>query len=147
MRIIQSAAFVLAFNANAIAAPPTISTATEPSASCLAFDGPLVTLSGTTFSRIYFGPPGYGLNPEQDIRERATLLLLDAPLCVEENSASQAPFEGNVIVIQLAAIHISPESVAKAQGRRVTVRGTLFHALTGHHRTAVLVDVHSISVP
>ena len=145
MSTYQLAALVLAFHASAIAAAPAIHPAVEPSSSCLSFDDPSISLSGTIFSRIYFGPPGYGLSPQRDVRERAMLLLLDAPLCVQENS--QGSFEGNVIVVQLAAVSVSPNIFANAEGHRVTVRGSLFHSLTGHHRTAVLMDVHGLTVP
>lgn len=138
---------VLLLGCSAIAAgDPTISPAIDPATPCLSYDDPAVKLSGTVFSRIYFGPPGYGETPAQDARERATLLLLDAPVCV---SASPHPerdnnsYEGNVIVVQLAAVHVKPELLEAIQGQRVMVRGSLFHALTGHHKTPVVMDVYS----
>jgi hypothetical protein len=138
------------FCPGAILAAPVIADAVDPSESCLSYDDPSVTLSGTVFSRIYFGPPGYGETPAQDARERATLLLLDAPICVKASSHPELDnnsFEGNVILIQLAAVQVKPEVVEKARGQCATVRGSLFHRLTGHHRTAVLMDVRSVKVP
>ena len=146
MRSFALAAAILALQSDVAHATPVIADAVEPSAGCLSFDDRSVTLSGTAFSRIYFGPPGYGETPAQDTRERALLLLLDAPICVkasphpelDNNSA-----ESHVILVQLAAVHIRPEVLWKADGRRVSVRGSLYHALTGHHRTPVLLDVYS----
>lgn len=150
MQALRFVAAVLIFCSAVVSAAPVISDAVDPSAPCRDFDDPSVRLSGTVFSRIYFGPPGYGETPVQDARERATLLLLDAPICVRASPHPEADdnsFEGNVLVIQLAAVHVAPELLEKAQGRRVVVRGSLFHALTGHHRTPVLMDVLSVQSP
>ena len=128
-------------------AAPGIAHAVEPSAGCLSYSDPSVVLKGTAFSRIYFGPPGYGETPAQDAREPALLLLLDAPICVKASSHAELDnnsVETNVILVQLAAVHVSPEALWKAEGRRVSVRGSLYHALTGHHRTAVLMDVYAL---
>ena len=141
---------ILALQSGVVPAAPVIADAVEPSAGCVGYDDPSVTLSGTSFSRIYFGPPGYGETPAQDRREGAALLLLDAPICVKASPNPELDnnaYEGNVIVIQLAAVHIKPELLEKALGQRVTVRGSLFHSLTGHHRTPVLMDVYSVQIP
>ena len=130
-------------------AGPIIADAVNPTAPCLSYDDSSITLSGTVFSRIYFGPPGYGENPASDAREGALLLLLDAPICVKESSHPELDnnaFEGNVILIQLAAVHVDPSSLKRAEGKRATVRGSLYHRLTGHHRTPVLMDVYDVRV-
>lgn len=134
----------------AVVAAPVIADAADPPKACLQYDGHSTELSGTLFSRNYYGPPGYGENPKQDARESAWLLLLDAPICVvasdhpeKDNNAG----ERDQIVVQLAAVHVEPERIQKVEGRRVTVTGQLYHALTGHHRTPVLLDVYSVSAP
>ena len=103
-------------------------------------------MAGTLFTRIYFGSPNYGENPETDGRDTAALLLLDAPVCVNENRQTFAQAEFNVVIVQLAAISVPPAIVFDAVGHRVEVRGSLFHSLTGHHRTAVLMDVDHVKV-
>ncbi len=130
-------------------ADPTISAAVDPSAACLNYDDPAVELSGTVFSRNYFGPPGYGETPAKDTRERATLLLLDAPVCLRASPNPELDnnsYEGNLIVVQLAAVHVKPEALKTVQGHRALVRGRLYHAITGHHRTPVVMDVYSVHV-
>jgi hypothetical protein len=128
---------------------PIIADARGPSGHCLSYDDASVVLSGTVFSRIYFGPPNYGETPAEDAREDATLLLLDAPICVNAASRpdSGAPFVRDLILVQLAAAHIEPNVLIHARGRRATVRGSLYPALTGHHRTSVVLDVYSVTVP
>lgn len=39
------------------------------------------------------------------------------------------------------------KTIRRQMGKRVLVTGTLFHAITGHHRTKVLIDVASIHAP
>jgi hypothetical protein len=149
METLRSAAAILMLCSGVALAVPVISDAVDPAAECLSYGDPSTSLSGTVFSRIYFGPPGYGETPAQDARERAVLLLLDAPICVTASAHPEADnnsFERNVILIQLAAVHVKQELLERAQGQRVTVRGALYHALTGHHRTPVLVDVYSVQV-
>ena len=150
MRTLMLGAAILALQFGVAQAVPVIADAVEPSAGCLSYSDPSVALKGTAFSRIYFGPPGYGETPAQDAREPALLLLLDAPICVKASSHPEQDnnsVETNVILVQLAAVHVSPEVLWKAEGRRVSVRGSLYHAITGHHRTAVLMDVYAVAVP
>ena len=131
-------------------AGPTIAEGADPTGPCLRYDDSTVTLSGTVFSRIYFGPPNYGEHPESDAREGAWLLLLDAPICVTGSSHPEVDNnspESNQILIHLAAVHVDLTSLQRAGGKRATVRGSLFHALTGHHRTPVLMDVYEVRVP
>ena len=131
-------------------AGPTIADAVDPTGHCLNYDDSTVTLSGTVFSRIYFGPPNYGENPESDAREGAWLILLDAPICITGSSNPKVDNdlpESNQILIHLVAVHVDLASLQRAAGKHITVRGSLFHAMTGHHRTPVLMDVYEVRVP
>jgi hypothetical protein len=129
------------------ATAPAIADAVDPTTPCFNYGTPGVALRGTLFSRIYFGPPGYGETPAQDVREHVFLLLLDAPICVSGRPGDDsAGRHSNIIVVQMAAIHVDVELIKKVLGQRVSARGELFPALTGHHRTSVLLDVRSIEV-
>ena len=150
MKLRLFAAVALICYSGSLWAEPVISEAVAPSAECLRYDGDSTKLSGTMFSRIYFGPPGYGEAPLTDAREQAALLLLDAPICVNASAHPErdnSSFEENLIVVQLAPVHVTPSEINEMQGRRVTVTGRLYHALTGHHRTSVLLDVHHVQAP
>jgi hypothetical protein len=128
-------------------AAASIHPAVDPSGACLRYDVMGASLSGTLFTRIYFGPPGYGERPEADARERPYLLLLDAPICVSSDDQRQgATNQSNLIVVQLAPVHVEASALQTAMGMHVTVRGTLFPAITGHHRTPVLMDVHAVDL-
>ncbi len=130
----------------ALSAEPVIHAPTEPVSRCFAFDKGAVSLTGTLFTRIYFGSPNYGENPETDGRDTAALLLLDAPVCVHENRETFAQDESNVMIVQVDAISVPPAPVFEAVGHRVEVRGSLFYSMTGHHRTPVLMDVGQIKI-
>ncbi|XHS77797.1 DUF4431 domain-containing protein [Burkholderiaceae bacterium UC74_6] len=129
------------------AAAAVIAKGIDPPRACLQYDSEATQLSGTLFARVYYGPPGYGERPAEDSREGAWLLLLDAPICVTASPHPESDnnsFERDQIVVQLAAVHVSPGAIEGLVEKRVVVSGQLYHALTGHHRTPVLLDVHGI---
>lgn len=53
--------------------------------------------------------------------------------------------ENNVRIMQLVLNGPLTQAFVKAKGRKVVLTGKLFHSMTGHHFTPVLVDVISIS--
>jgi hypothetical protein len=111
-----------------------------------------VTLTGELIERTYWGPLNWGEQPATDRLEEAWILVLDAPACVladHTNQTNDQP-EYNVIVVQLVVTDSGPDNeylkqVANLVGRRVTVAGALWHAVTGHNRTAVMLMVASIA--
>jgi hypothetical protein len=112
-----------------------------------------VALSGELIRRTYWGPPNYGEHPATDSLEDAWLVVLDTPVCVEAHSGEldeNSTSELNVIVVQLVVLDPGPgnkslKEVDRLVGRHVAVTGFLDHALTGHHRTPVLLMVASIA--
>lgn len=67
---------------------PVIVDAKPPVAPCVEFGDPQLALTGTLFSRTYFGPPFWGERRAEDRREEAALLLLDAPICARVEAAA-----------------------------------------------------------
>ena len=111
-----------------------------------------VTLTGELIERTYWGPPDWGEQPATDCLEEAWILVLDAPACVLADHANQTndQSEYNVIVVQLVVTDSGPDNenlkqVANLVGRRATVVGALWHAVTGHNRTPVMLMVPSIA--
>jgi len=122
------AAFLLAISP-AIAAKPI----------CEAYDIEGVVLSGTVVLRTFFGPPNYGENPETDEKEVQALLKLDHPLCTVESVEREEQAERNqrqVTLVPLGGFSLKPYA-----GKHVSVKGSLFHADNGHHRTPVLIAI------
>ena len=101
-----------------------------------------VTLKGKIISRTFFGPPGYGEDPKTDSKEQQYLVVLDNPIDVIGNSDNQT--ERSVKQITLVVHDFKANPVRPLLGKKAIVEGTLFHAITGHHHTRVLVEVTSI---
>ena len=110
-----------------------------------------VRLSGDLIERTYWGPPNWGEHPESDRLEDAWIIVLDKPICVLadprfiDNAA-----EHNVIVVQIIVDTSGPNDdlfrrVSTLVGHHVTVTGALDHAITGHNRTPVMMEVASIA--
>ena len=105
----------------------------------------VVELEGKLGIKTFFGPPNFGENPETDSKERSWILSLNKPIKVrgitDPDPVLSIPTE-NVQNLQL----VLPKPYEEWLGKKVVVRGTLFHAHTGHHHTDVLMDVLSISL-
>lgn len=114
-------------------------------AQCLKYEPAVVTLTGKLSSHIFPGPPNYESIKRGDEKERAIILTIAAPICVNGGGDAVDEPENNIRDLQLV-ITKPPDwqIVERRLGKRVTVVGTLFHAHTGHHRTKVLIDVTNI---
>jgi hypothetical protein len=95
------------------------------------------TLVGTVTLETFFGPPGYGESPETDSKERQAILHLAKPLCTL--ASDDAPAEQGQAQVTLAPM--DNLSLQDFVGKVVAVRGSLFHAITGHHHTEVLIAI------
>jgi hypothetical protein len=104
----------------------------------------VVELKGTLRVKLYYGPPNYGENPKTDAKEETLILTLSKPVSVRGNPDPEAKFDRqsvkNIRKIQLVLTMPDKEFI----GKTVLVKGTLFQAFTGHHHTAVLMNVSSI---
>lgn len=104
----------------------------------------VVELKGTLRTRLYYGPPNYGENPKTDTKEALPILILSKPVNVRGNPDPKAGFDResakDIRKIQLVLTLPHKELI----GKTVLVKGTLFHAFTGHHHTDVLMDVSDI---
>lgn len=110
----------------------------------LPYEPTVVELKGKLIIKPFFGPPNFGENPETDSKERSWILSLTTPINVRANTEADPilfPSVENVRELQL----VLPEPHRELIGKNIIVKGTLFHANTGHHHTDVLVVVQSIS--
>jgi Domain of unknown function (DUF4431) len=111
-------------------------------AECLAYGG-RVQISGTLERKIFPGPPEYESVAAGDAPEAVWLLKLDAPACVTAdphdgsgvNAAVRAVGE-----IQLLLAEDQYRTYANWLGGHAVLKGKLFGAVTGHHRTPVLLE-------
>ena len=107
-----------------------------------------MTLEGTLIRRPYPGPANYERVREGDQRDTALILSIPRPICVAPDSSSDEgdrQLESGVRELQLA---IGTDSLwaqlRAAHSSRLRVTGELFHAISGHHRTRVLLWVIQI---
>lgn len=111
----------------------------------LKYEPAIVELRGKLKIEPKFGPPGYGETPAEDEKTYICVLKLDVPVDVLGDSASDTNTETvtNVEEIQLST---SEESVFRdcRAGKNAVVQGTLFHSITGHHYTDVLMTLNKI---
>ena len=112
---------------------------------CLEY-GPTVSLTGTLGSQVFPGSPNYESIKRGDRKETAIILTLVTRACTTGNDPQGFDVaETGIREMQLVVTKEAHwKSVRRLMGKRAIVRGTLFHAHTGHHRTKVLVDVANI---
>lgn len=114
---------------------------------CLSYEPTVVKLTGTIISKTYPGPPEYQSIRDGDEPETYWLLSLRKPICVnkQEGEKYPDPAQKNVRRIQLV---FHTEDAYKTYWRllwkRVIATGTLYGADTIHHKTPVLLWVHTL---
>ncbi|MGY3265284.1 DUF4431 domain-containing protein [Lysobacter sp. HA35] len=113
-------------------------------AECLPYGPTVVKLSGTLSTRTFYGPPNYGEDPLTDSRERQVLLRLDAPICTTTSPDGDdvAEKDQREVTLTFADLDLRPYI-----GKHVRIEGTLFHAITAHHHTSVLIDINALPTP
>jgi hypothetical protein len=109
---------------------------------CEEYGLPNTTLAGTVKIYTFFGPPGYGESPSTDMKEQQAILQLTKPLCTVASKDDADEYDQlNVMLVRMGNFDLRPFA-----GKFVTVRGSLFHANTGHHRTPVLISIYDAPI-
>ena len=115
--------------------------AAEP---CLNYEPRVVQLIGTMRRQAFPGPPNYESVKHGDALEVYWLLQLPARICVVASAAEDPLNEPETGVVALQMLVQDYPGYRHLLGKRVKVTGTLFHAVTGHHHTRVLIDPSTI---
>ncbi len=113
---------------------------------CLSYEPSVVTVSGVIRKIDFPGPPQYESIAKGDTRETYLVLKLSQAVCTlaDKNDIGNEA-ESNVTEIQLVLDPAKYDKYRKLLSLPVNVRGTLFHAITGHHHTPVLLNVSEIT--
>jgi hypothetical protein len=108
---------------------------------CLEYGPAIVSLTGTIVSQMQYGPPNYGEDPAHDAKEVYWYLQLDDPVCVNgrKDHSEEMQGEQNVRKVQIVYLTGYPKG-GNWINKRASITGTLFHAITGHHHTKVLIE-------
>ena len=115
-------------------------TAQQPP-TCLSYEPDTVRVSGTLARHMYYGAPGYGEDPKHDAKELGFYLDLSAPICMSAGGDDVNAAKSGIRRIQLVLDEQGYAQLRPFLGKRITLRGTLFGAITGHHHTPVLLTV------
>jgi len=112
--------------------------------SCLSYCPTAVSLPGTVRIAKAYGPPGYGEDPKHDAKEDYPQLVLDKPVCVTGNLDDDPEAEGEQDVRNIQLVFPARPFDHALLGKPVMATGKLFHQVTGHHHTRILMTVDSI---
>jgi hypothetical protein len=92
----------------------------------------LSIIFGKLQTETFYGPPGYGEDPENDKKLNQYMLYLEEePL--GEMAKMQLVYSGN-------------EDLSKFKNKQVKVTGTFFSSHTGYHNTAILIESKNIEL-
>ncbi len=102
-----------------------------------------VELVGIIDRQTFAGPPNYESIKQGDLIETGRYLRLEEPIDIEASNKDQivnSENEKNVKIIQLTFMDDDLWNKLKP-GKRLKIKGSLFHAFTGHHHARVLLSV------
>jgi hypothetical protein len=113
---------------------------------CFNYEPEKVQLKGQLYKKSFPGPPNYTDVKKGDEEEVFWLLKTTIPFCVNENERIWGEKQTNLSDVQLiigseTGFYKSKRSLLN---KKVIVTGTLIPQITGHHKTEVLIDVHSL---
>ena len=123
---------------------PTPSIAPHPTQP-LHYEPAEVELVGTILKETFPGAPNYESVAKGDALEEYWILTLDKPIDVA-GLDDMSPAETNVQKLQLVLGEGDYQKYLALLNRAVVVKGTLFHQITVHHKTPVLIEVKRIEL-
>jgi hypothetical protein len=103
-------------------------------------------ITGTVIQKMFYGPPGYGEDPNHDIKIYPYLLKTDTPNdFIADRNDPTASTEKNITEIQIILENEKIE-LKKFLNKKVKIKGTFSHALSAGHHTRVLSNALEIVV-
>lgn len=113
---------------------------------CLNYEPDQVQLIGFLYSKSFPGPPNYEDIKNGDEEEIYWLIKTMTSFCVNESNQIYGDRLDNQSEVQL--VISSKLNLYKTKrsllNKKVSVKGTLFPQMTGHHKTKVLITVETI---
>jgi len=112
------------------------------------YDQEAISLTGKIETQTFPGPPNYESIKNGDSIEKCWFLKLEKPIDVlsiskEEKNRDDPAF--NVRIVQLAIQNdLLWDKIKK--GKKVRVKGTLYHRQNGHHHSKVLIHTSGLEV-
>ncbi|HZJ99383.1 MAG TPA: DUF4431 domain-containing protein, partial [Tissierellaceae bacterium] len=118
----------------------------NPNLSEYYFEPNVSIIEGTLITRLHYGPPNFGEDPDNDEKEYPFILLLDDSIKVIAketdmiNSSISDISEIQLVLRGNPHLHIAKQY----KNKHIKIQGTLFSAFTGHHHTKVLMVVDEV---
>ncbi len=112
----------------------------------LSYEPATVELEGRLVIRSKYGPPNYGEQPKTDKKLKVLFLILTKPINVRGTEGDEYNAQSVEGARQIQLILSDGGAHKNSIGKNVVVKGTLFHAITGHHFTDVVMTVRSLEV-
>jgi len=108
-----------------------------------------VVLEGTLDKQTFAEQPGYESIANGDHEARYWFLKLQTPIDVfplDPKDPNADDPEKKVRILEMAVLHESdwPTLTKMKKGTHLKLYGSLFHRLTGHHHSRVLIEVNRI---
>lgn len=113
-------------------------------APCLRYEMKDTVISGTIKRLTVPGRPNYESIRKGDQPVVIWVLTLPAPVCVDADESNEAEKDVRDMQLALPGGPADFRRYRAMSGRKVQLKGSLFHSHTIHHRTAVLMDVSEI---
>ena len=112
----------------------------------LSYEPRVVSVQGIIERDTFPGPPNYESIKGGDEIEVYWILILTLPIYVKGTPGDDInASESNVTKVQLVVQPKQYNSYRNLIGHKVTVTGTLFHSISGHHKTKVLISVKTMA--
>jgi hypothetical protein len=109
---------------------------------CLKYEPELVKVSGFIERDTFPGRPNYESIKGRDKSEIYWILKLPKSICVIGKPNDYVnESEDNILKLQLVLTDKQYKQYHKFLGHKVIVSGTLFHSISAHHKTTVLINV------
>lgn len=112
------------------------------------FYGPSVSvITGRLNQQMHYGPPGFGENPKEDVKEYVFMLTIPADIAVFSNSKEQEDEGIDVTKQNITEIQLMSSNGVDLDAyvnKNVRLSGTLFGSHTAHHYADVLMDVEKL---
>jgi hypothetical protein len=114
---------------------------------CLNYEPEKIQLTGLLYSKSFPGPPNYEDIRKGDKEEIYWLIKTTKDFCVnatKDNWAGKLLNQSEVQLVIMGAVFDLYETKKSLLGKSVTIKGTLFPQMSGHHKTSVLITVESL---
>ena len=114
---------------------------------CLEYEPATISLKGKLVRRTFPGPPNYESVASGDASETYWLLELERPICVNGKPNQDTPEADPAKDVREVQLMVAPEMYKTRRslvGGLVVATGSLYHGISGHHHTEVLLDTKSL---